>query len=77
MSEEKKPFNLIEAWYEFALLRRDLEAKVKELEITSSSLQYGTKNEVEFRQKLREARILLERIEKLVGPEIKTITGVT
>jgi len=77
MSEEKKPFNLIEAWYNFTLLRKDLEAKVKDLEITSFSLQYGAKSEAEFRQKLREARILLERIEKLVGPEIKTITGVT
>jgi len=71
MSEEK-PFNLIDAWYNFTLLRRDLEAKVKELEITSFSLQYGAKSEAEFRQKLREARILLEKIEELVGEQKKS-----
>ena len=71
MSEEEseKSLSPVAAWYEFAQLRRDLEAKIKALEVTSFGLQYGVKNEQEFRQTLREARILLEKIEKLVGPE--------
>ena len=70
MSEEEsgRSPSLVAAWYEFAQLRRDL-AKIRGFEVTSFGLQYGVKNEQEFRQTLREDRILLEKIEKLVGPE--------
>jgi len=74
--EEKKP-TIIQIWYEFTTLRRDLEQKIKDLEVTSLSLQYGARTEAEFRQKLREAHVLVEKIERLLGPESKPPTGVT
>ena len=69
--------NIIGKWYEFAVLRRDLESKVKELEITSFNLQYGAKNEAEFRQRLKETRILLDKIEELIGPLTEAPASIT
>ena len=69
--------SIVSKWFEFAQLRRDLEEKVKQLEITSFSLQYGAKGEGEFRQELREARMLLEKIEALVGPPSEPPSSIT
>jgi hypothetical protein len=66
--KENKSFNIVGAWFEFTQLRRDLEERIRSLDVTSFSLQYGTKTETEFRQKLREARLLFEKIEALIGP---------
>lgn len=60
--------NGIAAWLDFEHMRRDLETKIKECELSNFNMQYGSKSEADFRQKLKEARGLLEKIEALVGP---------
>ena len=77
MSEDKKQLNIVGAWFEFAQLRKELEERVKGLEITGFNLQYGTKTEAEFRQRLREARLLFEKIEDLIGPPTTAPQNVT
>ena len=75
--KENNSFNLLGSWFQFVELRRDLEEKIKSLEVTSFSLQYGTKTEADFRQKLREARLLFEKIEALIGPSTTPPSNVT
>jgi exonuclease VII small subunit len=65
MSETK---NMVASWLEFEHMRKDMETKVHELELSNFNLTYGSKTEADFRQKLREVRILLEKIEALLGP---------
>jgi exonuclease VII small subunit len=65
MSEAK---GMVQTWLEFEALRKDLEKKVHEMELSNFNLTYGSKTEADFRQKLSEARALLDKVETLVGP---------
>jgi predicted translin family RNA/ssDNA-binding protein len=60
--------SLLESWLEFEALRKDLERKIHDMELSNFNLTYGSKTEADFRQKLSEARALLDKIEHLVGP---------
>ena len=68
MSESPQPRSLIRDWIEFEGLRKELEEHVKEIELSNFNLHYSSKSEAEFRGKLRRIRILLDRIERLLGP---------
>ena len=65
MSETR---SIITDWLEFEHMRKDMETKIHELELSNFNLIYGSKSEREFRQKLMQVRVLLEKIEVLVGP---------
>lgn len=67
----------IQNWLDFEHLRKDMETHVHDLELSNFNLQYGSKDEKDFRRKLREVRILLEKIEEIVGPEKVTATHVS
>jgi len=60
--------NIIGAWILFEEYRRDLQKKISELELTSLNLTYSLKSEADFRQRLKDARSLFDKIEALIGP---------
>jgi len=60
--------NIIGAWILFEEYRRDLQKKISELELTSLNLTYSLKSEADFRQRLKDARSLFDKIEELIGP---------
>jgi len=68
---------LIGGWLEFETLRKQMETKIRELELSNFNLTYGSKSEVEFREKLKQIRILHDKIETLLGPPKETTTLVT
>jgi hypothetical protein len=68
MSERR---NLIGAWLEYEKLRKGVEEKAEEAEITKFNLTYGARTEAEIRAKWREIRILVDKIETLIGPPEK------
>jgi hypothetical protein len=65
----RTPSTVVEAWLQYENMRKQLEEVVKELELSHFNLIFGSKTEVEFRAKIRQARILLEKIDALMGPE--------
>ena len=63
---ETKPFNLVGAWIQFEELRKNLEEHVTGIELSKFNLQYGSKTEAEFKSKLREIQILVDKIVRLI-----------
>jgi len=59
---------LIGGWFEFETLRGQMETELRDLELSSFAKRFGARNEVAFRQKLKELRILLDKIFELIGP---------
>lgn len=78
MSEEDRGMRgLIGGWFEFESFRKTIESKIHELELSNFNATYGPKSEVGFRSRLKEIRILLDKIETLLGPAKETSTLVS
>jgi exonuclease VII small subunit len=65
MSQDKKRFNILGAWFEYEQYRKQLEQTVKDLEFSNFNMSFGAKTEEEFRKKLEEARRLIDKIVEL------------
>ncbi|MGA8856729.1 MAG: hypothetical protein WB643_06125 [Candidatus Bathyarchaeia archaeon] len=63
--------SLIGSWLEFEALRKQMESKIHDLELSNFNLHYSVRSEAEFRQKLKEIRTLLEKIDGLIGAPSK------
>jgi len=61
-----KPFNLVGAWIQYEELRKKLEEHVTGIELSKFNLQFGSKTEAEFKSKLREIQILVDKIVQLI-----------
>ena len=72
--DERGMKGLIGGWLEFETLRKEMESKIHDLELSNFNLTYGPKSEAEFREKLKQIRILHDRIEALLGPAKETST---
>jgi hypothetical protein len=67
---EAETVTLIGSWVRFEELRKEMEAKVKGLELSSFNMNFGdAKSEKAFRQRLSEIQTLLDKILRLLGPE--------
>ena len=62
---------LVGDWFEFEGFRKQMETTVHDLELSNFNLHYGVRTELEFREKLKLIRILLDKIENLIGPPPK------
>lgn len=73
MTETAEPpmpkLNVVGAWLRYEDLRKGLEKNVKELELSNFNLTFGAKTEAEFRERLRQARILLDKITELIDSQ--------
>jgi hypothetical protein len=68
LSEDERGMRgLIGAWLEFATLRKEMETRIHDLELTNFNLTYSARTEAEFRQKLKEIRSCLDKIDVLIG----------
>jgi len=71
VNSESKEFNIVGAWLEFEQHRKELERLVKELELSNFNLTFGSKTQAEFQMKLRQARILLDKVTDLINTPAK------
>lgn len=57
----------VSAWLSFETMRRELEKNIHELELSNFNLNYGSKTEQDFKNRLKEARSLFDNIEALLS----------
>lgn len=75
--DESGTRGLIGSWFLFEGLRKEMETKIHDLELSNLNLHYSVRTEAEFRDKLKQIRILHDKIEILLGPPKETSTVVS